>query len=110
MACLLAWQATRISPSSLQIRIIPDLKTVNSVQPGLSIARVGLAYCQRPAFEYLDAVTGSTEEQAMKRESLNFRNIDDHSGAGVRARVEVVPSEKAQAAAVPRNWAWAHFS
>jgi len=46
----------------------------------------------------------------MKRESLNFRNIDDHSGAGVRARVEVASSDKAQAAAAPRNWAWAHFS
>lgn len=49
----------------------------------------------------------------MKRESLNFRNIDDHSGAGVRARVEAVSSEKTQAAqadAVPRNWAWAHVS
>jgi hypothetical protein len=46
----------------------------------------------------------------MKRESLNFRNIDDHGGAGVRARIEAVSSEKAQAAAVPRNWAWAHFS
>ncbi len=55
-------------------------------------------------------MAGSTEEQIMKRESLNFRNIDDHSGAGVRARVEVVSSDKAQAAAIPRNWAWAHVS
>ncbi|MEI6000467.1 hypothetical protein H3V53_25705 [Paraburkholderia bengalensis] len=46
----------------------------------------------------------------MKRESLNFRNIDDHSGAGARVRVEAVSTEKAQAAAVPRNWAWAHAS
>ncbi|BCZ82598.1 hypothetical protein PTKU64_62730 [Paraburkholderia terrae] len=46
----------------------------------------------------------------MKREPLNFRNIDDHSGAGVRTRIEAVSSENAQAAAVPRNWAWAHFS
>jgi hypothetical protein len=46
----------------------------------------------------------------MKRETLNFRHTDDHCGATAPARVEVVSSKKAQAAAVARNWAWAHYS
>ncbi|RZF27298.1 hypothetical protein EVC45_23270 [Paraburkholderia sp. UYCP14C] len=46
----------------------------------------------------------------MKRETLNFRHTDDHGGASVPAHVEVVSSKKEQAAAVPRNWAWAHHS
>jgi len=47
----------------------------------------------------------------MKRESLNFRNIDDHSGAGARGCAGVVSSEQSRTAgakSAARNWAWAH--
>jgi hypothetical protein len=44
---------------------------------------------------------------------LNFRNIDDHSGAGARGCAGVVSSEQARVESTksaPRNWAWAHTS
>lgn len=49
----------------------------------------------------------------MKRESLNFRNIDDHSGAGARGCAGVGSGEQSRAAGAKpasRNWAWAHTS
>jgi hypothetical protein len=47
----------------------------------------------------------------MKRESFNFRNIDDQSGAGARGCAGVASNAKpADAKPATRNWAWAHTS
>lgn len=50
----------------------------------------------------------------MKRESLNFRNIDEHIGAGVRNCMSVASNGKLQGVSVTkasaRNWGWAHTS
>ena len=63
-----------------------------------------------------NVVTGSVEDKAMNRETLNFHNIDDHSGAGMRNRMSVsmalqeMPQAATSKHAPSRNWAWAHVS